>query len=107
LIRSLVQGPSAAPRRNRPAEAVRRRRTSEEDVRFACDCDIAFAIWEFAGPRLFIASLSLAARFDDDRALARRQKPVLINARRIRPCEGTAQIAARIGPNAVCDYSDR
>ena len=30
----------------------------EEDVRFARDCDIALPIREFAGPRLFFASLS-------------------------------------------------
>ncbi len=45
----------------------------EDDVRFACDCDIASANCEFAGPRLFIAFLGPAARIDDDTALARRQ----------------------------------
>ncbi len=67
-----------------PASRVHMAKTDspfQEDVRFACDCDIAFAICEFAGPRLFIASLSPVAPIDGDRAAARREKPVHINVR--------------------------
>ncbi len=38
----------------------------EEDVRFACDCDITFATCEFPGPSLFIASLSCNACIHSD-----------------------------------------
>jgi hypothetical protein len=38
----------------------------EEDVHFACDCDITFAIWEFAGTRRFIVSLSCNAFIHGD-----------------------------------------
>ena len=55
MIRSLVRGPSAALRLNRPAVGRTTKTHFEEDVRFVCDCDIAFAIWEFAAPSLFIA----------------------------------------------------
>ena len=59
-----------------PEPACRRQTTKthfEEDVRFACDGDIAFVIWEFAGPKVFVASLSRNAFIDGDRALGRRQ----------------------------------
>jgi hypothetical protein len=45
----------------------------EEDVRFAYDCDIALTIWEFAGLRLVLASLSPTTLIDGDKAVARRQ----------------------------------
>jgi hypothetical protein len=45
----------------------------EEDVRFACGCDIEFAIWEFGAPRLFISFLSPTTLIDDERALTRHQ----------------------------------
>jgi hypothetical protein len=47
----------------------------KKDVRVACDCDIAFAICEFARPRLFVASQSRNAFIDDDAAVARRYNP--------------------------------
>ena len=43
------------------------------DVRFPCDCDIAIVIWEFAVPRLSIASSIAAAPIDGDRDVARLQ----------------------------------
>ena len=74
LNRLLVQGPSAATRRNRPERGQTTKTHFQEDVRFACDCDIAFEMRDFACPELFITSPSRTALIDGDRSAARRQE---------------------------------
>ena len=75
----------------------------QEDVRFACDCDIAFADLGVRGSE----SVHRFSELQRDASTAIRRKsyprPVLSDGRRIRPRERTAQIGSRIGSSVGCE----